>query len=121
MRITEYNLRSIIRGVIRESVGMVDVEDIKLRAIEGKQPYDNFGSSLSKNPSVSEINHFVYTYCFLRKETNKDLIERYIEQVAGAVAINNARTESKGTINGENVYVHEEFLDLPMPDFSNRG
>lgn len=103
MYVTEIGLRRLFRSPIHESVEeMIDIEDIKSRALSGKKPYDYFGVSLGSNPSVGEINSFVYTYCFKRKMYDQSTIEEYIEKVAAAVAIHASKDLKQ----------HEYYLDL---------
>ena len=88
MHITEIGLRRVIRNpVIVRGKEEISVEDIKRRALSGEKPYNYFGVPLGINPSVGEINTFVYTYCFKRGMYEQERIEDYIGQVAAAVAI----------------------------------
>ena len=103
MYVTEIGLRRLFRSPIRESVEeMIDVEDIKNRALSGEKPYDYFGVSLGINPSVREVNSFVYEYCFKRGMYDQELIEDLIAQVAAAVAIKES----------EKLELHQYYLDL---------
>mgnify|MGYP003128064622 FL=1 len=103
MYVAEIGLRRLFRSPILESVEeMIDVKDIKRRALSGEKPYDYFGVSLGINPSVGEINSFVYTYCFKRGMYNQELIEDLIAQVAAAVAIKES----------EKLELHQYYLDL---------
>ena len=103
MYVTEIGLRRLFRSPIHESVEeMIDVEDIKNRALSGEKPYNYFGVSLGINPSVGEINSFVYTYCFKRGMYDQELIEDLIAQVAAAVAIKES----------EKLELHQYYLDL---------
>ena len=110
MYVTEIGLRRLFRSPICEGIKeVIDVEDIKRRALSGEKPYDYFGVSLGENPSVLEINCFVYTYCIKRGLSDKDVIESYIGQVAGAIAVHNARAVPCG---GEGTFMHQYYLDL---------
>ena len=103
MYVTEIGLRRLFRSPIRESVEeMIDIEDIKNRALSGKKPYDYFGVSLGTNPSVSEINSFVYAYCFKRGMYDQENIEDLISQLAAIVAIHVS----------ENLDLHQYYLNL---------
>ena len=103
MYVTEIGLRRLFRSPIRESVEeMIDVEDIKRRALSGEKPYDYFGVSLGINPSVREVNSFVYAYCFKRGMYDQEIIEDYIAEIAAAVAVKES----------EKLELHEYYLDL---------
>ena len=103
MYVTEIGLRRLFRSPIRESVEeMIDVEDIKNRALNGEKPYDYFGVSLGIDPSVGEINSFVYTYCFKRGMYDQEKIEDLIAQTAAAVAVKES----------EKLRLHTYYLDL---------
>ena len=103
MYVTEIGLRRLFRSPIRESVEeMIDVEDIKRRALSGEKPYDYFGVSLGINPSVREVNSFVYTYCFKRGMYDQKKIKEFISEIAAAVAVKES----------EKLDLHEYYLDL---------
>ena len=103
MHVTEIGLRRLIRRPISVGVEkLIDVEDIKDRALNGEKPYDYFGVSLGINPSIREINSFVYTYCFKRGMYDQKKIEDLIAQIAAAVAVK----ESK------KLELHQYYLDL---------
>ena len=103
MYVTEIGLRRLFQSPIRESVEeMIDVEDIKNRALSGEKPYNYFGVSLGINPSVAEISSFVYTYCFKRGMYDQKTIEDLIAQIAAAVAIKES----------EELELHKYYLDL---------
>tara|TARA_B000000557_G_scaffold95742_1_gene77294 strand:+ start:57 stop:389 length:333 start_codon:yes stop_codon:yes gene_type:complete len=109
METTEVGLRKLIR--IPTSIKfeeIIDIEDIKNRALSGKKPYDYFGVSLGINPSVKEINSFVYTYCFKRGMYNQKKIEDLIARVAAAVAVK----ESK------ELELHQYYLDLIQSSYN---
>ena len=85
MYVTEIGLRRLFRSPIRESVEeMIDVEDIKRRALSGEKPYDYFGVSLGINPSVREVNSFVYEYCFKRGMYDQKKIKEFISLITQA-------------------------------------
>ena len=103
MYVTEVGLRRLIRSPIRESVKeMIDIEDIKERALSGEKPYKYFGVSLGINPSVGEISSFVYTYCFKRGMYDQEKIEDLIAKIAAAVTIKESRE----------LKLHQYYLDL---------
>ncbi len=103
MYVTEIGLRRLFRSPISESVEeMIDVEDIKRRALSGEKPYDYFGVSLGINPSVQEVNSFVYAYCFKRGMYDQKKIESYIAYISAVVAIKASRDLKQ----------HEYYLDL---------
>lgn len=80
MRITESKLRSVIRSVIRESVdiGMsFPLEDLLSKAKKGEPPCEG-GHPLRQGASESEINAFVYMYCFDRDIKDPEQIEPVI-------------------------------------------
>ena len=103
MYATEVGLRRVIRNPITKSgKEVISVEDIKNRALNGEKPYDYFGVPLGINPSVGEINAFVYTYCFRRGMYDQKQIESYIAYISAVVAINVSRDLKQ----------HEYYLDL---------
>tara|TARA_B100000927_G_scaffold282664_1_gene269577 strand:+ start:455 stop:775 length:321 start_codon:yes stop_codon:yes gene_type:complete len=103
MYATEVGLRRVIRNpMIERDKEVIDVEDIKRRALSGEKPYDYFGVSLGTNPSVGEINSFVYTYCFRRGMYDQKKIESYIAYISTVVAIKVSRDLKQ----------HEYYLDL---------
>ena len=103
MYVTEVGLRRVIRNpMIERGKEVINVEDIKRRALSGEKPYDYFGVSLGTNPSVGEINSFVYTYCFRRGMFDQKKIESYIAYISAVVAIKASRDLKQ----------HEYYLDL---------
>ena len=103
MYVTEIGLRRLFRSPIRESVEeMIDVKDIKRRALSGEKPYDYFGVSLGINPSVREVNSFVYEYCFKRGMYDQEKIKKIIAEIAAAVAVKES----------EKLDLHKYYLDL---------
>lgn len=103
MYVTEIGLRRLFRIPIRESVEeMIDVEDIKRRALSGEKPYDYFGVSLGINPSVREVNSFVYEYCFKRGMYDQSKIKELIAEIAAEVAIKES----------EKLELHKYYLGL---------
>ena len=108
MYVTEVGLRKLFRSPILESVEeMIDVKDIKRRALSGEKPYDYFGVSLGIDPSVGEINSFVYAYCFKRGMYDQKKIEELIAEIAAAVAIKES----------EKLELHKYYLDLLQGDY----
>ena len=108
MYVTEIGLRRLFRSPIRESVEeMIDVEDIKRRALSGEKPYDYFGVSLGINPSVREVNSFVYEYCFKRGMYDQKKIKEFIAEIAAEVAVKES----------EKLELHEYYLDLVQGKF----
>jgi len=109
MYVTEIGLRRLFRSPIRESVEeMINVEDIKNRALNGEKPYDYFGVSLGMNPSVAEISSFVYAYCFKRGMYDQEEIENLIAQIAAVVAIKES----------EKLELHKYYLDLVQGNYN---
>ena len=103
MYVTEIGLRRLFRSPMCESVEeMIDVEDIKRRALSGEKPYDYFGVSLGINPSVREVISFVYEYCFKRGMYDQNKIEEFIAEIAAEVAIKES----------ERLELHKYYLDL---------
>jgi len=80
MRITEGELRKVIRQVIRESVDIdmsFDLKGFYDTAKEGKPPCEG-GHPLRQGASDGEINAFVYMYCFSRDIKDPNQIEPLI-------------------------------------------
>ena len=103
MYVTEIGLRRLFRSPILESVEeMIDVKDIKRRALSGEKPYDYFGVSLGINPSVREVNSFVYEYCFKRGMYDQKRIKEFIAEIAAEVAVKES----------EKLELHEYYLNL---------
>ena len=108
MYVTEIGLRRLFRSPILESVEeMIDVEDIKKRALSGEKPYDYFGVSLGINPSVREVNSFVYEYCFKRGMYDQSKIKEFIAEIAAEVAIKES----------EKLELHQYYLNLAQGNY----
>jgi len=107
MYVTEVGLRRLFRSPICEDIEeMIDVEDIKKRALNGEKPYEYFGVSLGINPSVREVNSFVYEYCFKRGMYDQKKIKEFIAEIAAEVAVKES----------EKLELHEYYLDLLQVD-----
>ena len=109
MYVTEIGLRRLFRSPIHESIEeIIDIEDIKRRALSGEKPYDYFGVSLGINPSVREVNSFVYEYCFRRGMYDQEKIKEFIAEIAAEVAVKES----------EKLELHKYYLDLLQGNYN---